>query len=178
MSYNYLKTKFNSEYLKCIRNNCKKDMQNVTLYDKELKRYLKTLKKKKSDIKSSIIDELRNDKYLKKLSNKLAKCSNKKCLKEKKVFMQRIVKDINNRMKTKKRKPNSNHSIIKNNSKTPNLSHKKLTSNDMHKINNIKKHFHRYEKELNELDRQIGETKHVLHNLKKSLKRTLKQISN
>lgn len=178
MSYNYLKTKFNSDYLKCIRNNCKKDMKNVALYDKELKHYLKNLNKKKSNIESSIIDELKNDKYLKKLSNKLSKCSNKKCIKEKRVFMQRIVKDINRRMKTKKIKSKINNSIVKTNEKKSIKNHKKLSSNDIQKINNIKKHFHIYEKELNELDKQIGETKHVLHNLKKSLKRTLKKISN
>ena len=177
MSYNYTKTKFNPNYLKCIKKNCKKDMENVALYDKELKRYLKNLNKKKSNIESSIMEKIRTDKYLKKLSNKLKKCSDNHCLKEKRIFIERIVKDINKRMKTKKKNYKNSNSNMENKTKTY-INHKRLSSNDMHKINNIKKHFHRYEKELNELDKQIGETKHVLHNLKKSLKRTLKEISN
>ena len=122
------------------------------------------------------MSELRSDKYLKKLSKKLSKCSDNHCLKDKRIFIEKIAKDINRRMKSKKVKDKHSKTISK--TKTPIINHKKLSSNDIHKINNIKKHFHRYEKELNELDKQIGETKHVLHNLKKSLKRTLKEISN
>lgn len=170
MSYNLKKTKINSSYLKCIKNNCKTDMNKLALYNKELKRYLKNLYKKKDNIESIIIHKVSNDKYLKKLSKKLDKCSDRNCIKEKRIVIENIVKDINRRIKSKR----ANRLKSKSKSK---LTKRKNNSISIKRINNIKKQFNIYEKELNELDKQIGETKHVLHNLKKSLKRTLKEIS-
>jgi chromosome segregation ATPase len=156
-------------YLKCLEKNCSKDMKKITLYDKELRKYLKNLYRKKSNVEKIILNKLATDKYLKKLSKKIKYCSDNHCLKEKRIYIQTLVKRINKSLNSQK----------KSKIKTTKINTTKINkhSNSYHSIKNIKKHFNRYEKELNQLDKQIGETKHVLHNLKKSLKRTLKNLS-
>ena len=175
---------YTPNYLKCVEKNCSEDMKKITLYDKELRKYLKNLYRKKSNVEKIILNKLATDKYLKKLSKKIKYCSDNHCLKEKRIYIQTIVKRINKSLESQKKskiKPSKiNTSKIKPSKiKTSKIKPSKINkhTNSYHSIKNIKKHFNRYEKELNQLDKQIGETKHVLHNLKKSLKRTLKNLS-